>query len=125
MGYPYGWYDEGNNLPIIRIGHLSSPFKIPFQNNPFMLGDVETHPGMSGGPVFIMLKDYTTLENGGRITNMGASKTILAGIHSGQPRWDLIDHTTGELTESVRHSLVIIWFSDVILEIISDPKPVA
>jgi len=28
MGYPHGWYDSKHNLPITRIGHLSSPFGV-------------------------------------------------------------------------------------------------
>lgn len=91
MGYPYGWYDTHNNLPVARVGHLSSPFKVPFQGRPILLGDVETHRGMSGGPVFMKLQDYTTVEGINRTTHLGAQITILVGIHSGQPRWDLID----------------------------------
>ena len=107
MGYPHGWYDTVNNLPITRIGHLSSPFDINFQGQPIMLGDVETHPGMSGGPVFMLLKDYEMIEGNTRRKLLGASKLLLVGVHSGQPRWDLIDNATGEIRETVRHSLII------------------
>lgn len=119
MGYPFGWYDTVNNLPITRIGHLSSPFKVPFQGKPIMLGDVETHPGMSGGPVFMNLEDYVTIEGSKRTKNLGAHKVILVGIHSGQPRWDLVNAKTGQITKTIRHSLVHIWFSDLILEILN------
>ncbi len=84
-----------------------------------MLGDVETHRGMSGGPVYMELKDYTTQEGNNRTKHLGATKIILAGIHSGQPRWDLIDKKTGKISESISHSLIFIWFSDLILEIIT------
>ena len=118
MGYPYGWYDAFNNLPITRIGHLSSPFGVPFQGQPFMLGDVETHRGMSGSPVFMHLKDYVTMgENGSLTTNLGASKTLLLGVFSGQPRWDITEKKTGKITE-IPHSLSIIWFPNLIKEII-------
>lgn len=119
MGYPYGWFDRKINLPITRVGHLSSPFRIPFHGMPVMLGDVETHKGMSGGPVYMELKDYTTQEGNNRTKHLGATKIILAGIHSGQPRWDLIDKKTGKISESISHSLIFIWFSDLILEIIA------
>lgn len=121
MGYPYGWYDVANNLPVTRVGHLSSPFKIPFQGKPIMLGDVETHSGMSGGPVFMKLEDYVTIEGNQSIKHLGAHRLLLVGIHSGQPRWDLVDRTTGEVTDTIRHSLIHIWFSDLILEILDDP----
>jgi len=118
MGYPYGWYDQLNNLPITRIGHLSSPFDVDFNRQPIMLGDVETHKGMSGGPVFMWLKDYVTKNNNRKITHLGATKIILVGIHSGQPRWDLIDRDTGEIRETIRHNLVNIWNYRLIKEII-------
>jgi hypothetical protein len=83
MGYPYGWYDTLNNLPITMIGHLSSPFGVPFRGNPFMLGHIETHPEMSGSPVFIHLKDYVSFENNRLVTHLGASKFLLVGVFSG------------------------------------------
>lgn len=123
MGYPYGWYDTVNNLPITRIGHLSSPFKIPFQGKPIMLGDVETHKGMSGGPVFMKLEDYKTIKGKRVVKHLGAWKLLLVGIHSGQPRWALVDRTTGEVAgRDIRHSLIYIWFSDLILEILNNPS---
>ncbi|MCX6707113.1 MAG: serine protease [Candidatus Woesearchaeota archaeon] len=118
MGYPYGWYDRLNNLPISRIGHLSSPFDVDFNGQALMLGDVETHPGMSGGPVFIWLKDYTTKNGNNRTTHLGRTKIILAGVHSGQPRWDLIDSTTKTIKE-IRHSLINVWNYRLINEIFS------
>lgn len=122
MGYPFGWFDRINNLPITRIGHLSSPFMIPFNGNPIMLGDVETHKGMSGGPVFMELHSYMTSIDGKRSTHLGASKRILIGIHSGQPLW-IIDDKTKEIKEEVKHSLINIWFSSLIPEIIASHKP--
>ncbi len=117
MGYPYGWHDEVNNLPITRVGHLSSPFKIPFRGKPVMLGDIETHRGMSGGPVFMRLKDYIEKKDGKLIKRMGASRTILIGIFSGQPIWQLTNKETGARI-SIRHTLANIWFSDLILNIL-------
>jgi len=117
MGYPYGWHDALNNLPITRIGHLSSPFGVPFHGNPFMLGDVETHPGMSGSPVFMHLVDYVTVKEGKLTRHLGQSKIILLGVYSGQPRWETKDKKTNELI-TIPHSLSVIWFGDLIKEII-------
>ncbi|MCX6816130.1 MAG: hypothetical protein NT120_04745 [Candidatus Aenigmarchaeota archaeon] len=112
MGYPFGWYDNVNNLPITRIGHLSSPFKVPFQNKPFMLGDVQTHKGMSGGPVLMYLKDFVTIDaNGNRTMNIGASRTLLVGINSATVNWPIGN-------ETVLSGLIIIWFPELILEIL-------
>ncbi len=120
MGYPYGWHDSLHNLPITRIGHLSSPFGVPFNGNPFMLGDVETHEGMSGSPVFMHLDDYVTIEEGKpNKKNLGQSKTILIGVYSGKPLWEVIDKKTKKTTK-IPHSLSAIWFGDLIKEIIGE-----
>jgi len=119
MGYPYGWYDSLHNLPITRIGHLSSPFGVPFHGNPFMLGDVETHPGMSGSPVFMHITDYLALHDGKFKRHLGKSKIILLGVYSGQPKWEIKNKKTGELI-AIPHSLSVIWFGDLIKEIIRE-----
>lgn len=124
MGYPFGWYDSTFNLPITRIGHLSSPYGIPFNSQPYLLGDVETHKGMSGSPVIMYLKDYITRnDDGGLITNIGTSKIILLGIYSGQPNWQITDTITNDI-RSIPHSLSIIWFASLIREIITQQKEV-
>ena len=117
MGYPFGWYDKVNNLPITRVGHLSSPFKVPFMGKQVMLGDIETHNGMSGSPVFMKLEDYTEIEGDKSIKRMGATKIVLLGIHSGQPLWELVDKKSGKKMP-IRHTLANIWFADLILEIL-------
>jgi hypothetical protein len=110
MGYPRGWYDTVNNLPITRVGNLSSPFKVPFLGEPYMLGDVQTHEGMSGGPVFMDLQDYTVrLEDGKFVSYPGRRKFLLVGVNSGQPR---LPGYKG------RPNLIVIWFPEKILEII-------
>lgn len=121
MGYPFGWYDSVNNLPITRIGHLSSPFRVPFQNMPLMMGDVVTHEGMSGGPVFMILEDYTvegqfpmppipgrTNQQIGRMKMLGERKLLLIGVNSGQFAPIPFE----------RVNLISIWFPDVISQII-------
>lgn len=119
MGYPFGWHDKIHNLPIVRVGHLSSPFEVPYKELPIMLGDVETHPGMSGGPVFMELKDYTTFNGKKRSKHLGAKKMLLVGIHSGQPLWQLKDKRTGTIGKNIPHTLINIWFADIILDILS------
>jgi hypothetical protein len=84
-----------------------------------MLGDVETHPGMSGGPVFMELEDYTTFDGKKNIRNIGAKKTLLVGIHSGQPIWPIIDKRTGRRVGKIPHTLINIWFANIILDILS------
>lgn len=111
IGYPYGWYDTLNNLPVVRIGHLSSPFKVAFKGKPMMVGDVITHPGMSGGPVIMKINDYIErLPDGSTQMMLGHQRRILVGVNSGQYMADAVPDE--------RLNLISIWHSDVILQIL-------
>jgi hypothetical protein len=113
VGYPHGWYDDVYNFPIIRIGHLSSPFKFPFRGvQPTMIGDITTHEGMSGGPALLLLENPMTKNMEGQLSMERLGKRyILAGVYSahfGLPG-------TNECP-----NLVNIWFSELILEILDN-----
>lgn len=81
VGYPFGWYDDKFNFPIVRVGHLSSPFKIPFKGEPAMLGDAITHSGMSGSPVMMLFRDPITRDKKGNLIPQQGYKYLLAFIH--------------------------------------------
>ena len=52
VGYPYGFYDAINALPIWKTGTIASEPSIDFDGKPLLLVDVSAFPGMSGSPVF-------------------------------------------------------------------------
>ena len=52
VGYPYGYYDTTNALPIWKTGTIASEPTIDFDGKPLLLVDVSAFPGMSGSPVF-------------------------------------------------------------------------
>src|ERR1019366_6424012 len=52
VGYPYGYYDKTNALPVFKTGHVASEPWIEFEGKPLFLVDVAAFPGMSGAPVF-------------------------------------------------------------------------
>jgi len=45
LGYPLGFYDKINNLPIIRSATIASLYSVPFEGNPFILIDSRLHAG--------------------------------------------------------------------------------
>lgn len=47
IGYPYGFYDKKNSLPIWKTGSIASEPEIDFENKPLFLIDVSAFPGMS------------------------------------------------------------------------------
>jgi hypothetical protein len=51
LGYPYGFFDTRNFLPVWKTGHLATEPSVDFQGEPVFLVDVSAFPGMSGAPV--------------------------------------------------------------------------
>lgn len=51
LGYPYGFFDTRNFLPVWKTGHLATEPTVDFQGEPVFLADVSAFPGMSGAPV--------------------------------------------------------------------------
>lgn len=64
VGYPYGFYDQTNALPIWKTGSLASEPKIDFEDKPLLLVDVSAFPGMSGAPVFAVSHGMYETEDG-------------------------------------------------------------
>lgn len=57
VGYPYGYFDEVNNLPILRSGKIATIPKVDFNGLPQFLIDAQVYPGSSGSPVFVKLSN--------------------------------------------------------------------
>lgn len=57
IGYPLGFYDEENMLPIKRSGAIASLYGADFRERPRFLVDIITHKGCSGSPVFLEIGD--------------------------------------------------------------------
>lgn len=53
VGYPDSFYDEVNNLPLVRKGSLASMPNIDFGGKKQIVIDAQVFPGSSGSPVFV------------------------------------------------------------------------
>lgn len=63
IGYPYGYYDKKNWLPVWKTGNIASEPDIDFEGEPLFLVDVSAFPGMSGSPAFaIAYGAYESIE---------------------------------------------------------------
>ena len=56
VGYPSGFYDVVNRMPVLRTGHIASIPSLDFNGKPQVLIDAPVFPGSSGSPVFASLK---------------------------------------------------------------------
>jgi len=102
VGYPHGFYDEKNNLPITRAGALASVYGVPFRGNPYMLIDALLYPGDSGSPVVLKRSPWRQTDQG---TVHGMySGPFLVGVFSG--------------TVKGLPSLSAVWFASLIEEVI-------
>lgn len=78
LGYPKGFYDSSNNLPILRRGVTATPMFIDFNNKPQFLLDIPIYPGSSGSPIVIYNQSSYTNRSGS--TFAGAPRLRLLGI---------------------------------------------
>jgi len=63
IGYPYGYYDKKNWLPVWKTGSIASEPDVDFEEKPMFLVDISAFPGMSGSPAFaIAYGAYETIE---------------------------------------------------------------
>jgi len=54
VGYPYGYYDTKNSLPIWKTGSIASEPDVDFEGKKLIVLDISAFPGMSGSPVFAL-----------------------------------------------------------------------
>ena len=51
IGYPLGWKDRANKLPVWKAGHVASEPEEQFDSEPRILIDITGRLGLSGAPV--------------------------------------------------------------------------
>ena len=110
LGYPLGFYDKINNLPIIRSATIASLYSVPFEGNPFILIDSRLHAGSSGSPVLTTPDTLRLID--GELYAQTYRAPFLMGVFSGAvPKRDAVtdDHL----------GLGVVWLSRLIPEIIT------
>ena len=112
VGYPRGFYDVANNLPLLRRGVIASVPNVDFNGKGEIVIDAQIFPGSSGSPVFVaqgdkylllgIVSDAVTVGSELQIlpTNMprvGVEQVIGLGIVVKQRHvQELIDYTVRE-----------------------------
>ena len=61
VGYPTGFYDQANFLPILRTGTIASIPSVDFNGKSQILIDAQVFPGSSGSPVFVPVNGHYKL----------------------------------------------------------------
>lgn len=99
VGYPLGFHDQTNNLPVYRRASIASAYGVNFGGLPYFLIDANLHPGTSGSPV---VNSHHTL-----FKDAGCEEGYkLFGVHSAEHVVD--DDPLG---------LNVVWYADNLVAI--------
>ena len=120
VGYPYGFYDKKNALPIWKTGSVASEPKMDFDGKPLFLIDVSAFPGMSGSPVFAISYGMYETEEGN--TTVGGIRKFL-GIYAsmqmvGKEKYleEIVHGVRLGIVDSESLEIGHVWKADLILE---------
>jgi hypothetical protein len=114
VGYPCGYHDSKNNIPLIRRASLASFYPLPYEGNMYFLIDACLHEGTSGSPVLLKPRPMHLLrrdKSGAHRTAFDNPKKYLIGIHQGE--YDKYNNSL---------NLHIVWFAELIQQIIEARK---
>jgi len=124
IGYPYGYYDKKNQLPVWKTGSIASEPDVDFEGKPLFLVDISAFPGMSGSPAFAIASGaYETIESA---TTIGHIQKFL-GIYASMQMLKEEKYLEEIISESklgfvVNESLELahIWKASLIIKIIKE-----
>jgi S1-C subfamily serine protease len=107
LGYPYGFSDTVNRLPVWKTGHIATEPHVDFQGKPAFLVDVSAFPGMSGSPVLAVANGVYEIDP--EVYATGRVRRLL-GVFSAMPviRSDL----PGQADTSLE--LGIVWKAELV-----------
>lgn len=124
VGYPYGYFDTKNFLPIWKTGSIASEPGYDFQGKRLFVVDVSAFPGMSGSPVLAIGMGSYPGKNGGLVA--GDARQLLgvfASIETLQEK-KFVEEIAVEQAKKMgvitATSLELghVWKADIILEIV-------
>lgn len=108
VGYPLGFHDTLNGLPLVRKAIAASSFAHPFKGNPYFLTDARMHRGTSGSPVVIRTSPPHLNSE---------SAWSLVGIHSAA-----LDVSDRDPTQDERLGLNCTWYAWLLPEMIQSAR---
>ena len=125
LGYPYGFYDTVNRLPVWKTGHVASEPSVDFENKPVFIVDVSAFPGMSGSPVLAVANGIYESEDG--VMRSGRVLKLL-GIFSAMPvvKDSRVDPTAADPADrrpEVSLQLGYVWKAGLVADLARSYRP--
>lgn len=122
VGYPHGFYDQVNLFPIIKSGIIASKWGVGFKGQRFFLVDAKLFPNSSGSIVVSKPTDFVI--SGGQIYTSVNKRFAFLGVYSGE--YSMEENKNPKEpnnTNKISVNLGIVWYADVIEEIIEKGEP--
>jgi hypothetical protein len=107
VGFPLGFHDTLNHMPVVRQAIIASSFGLRFQGKGYFLTDARTHRGTSGAPV-VMRVDKPAAE-------LGDLPWMLLGVHSAR-----LDVGERDLEVDEALGLNCAWYADILMTLTKD-----
>jgi hypothetical protein len=124
-GYPRGFYDEVNLFPIVKCGTVASRWGANFQGKRCFLIDAKLFPGSSGS--IVLSKPADIVVKGGSVFSASEKQFAFLGIFSGEPFVEgrVFETENLTITERLGFNVGIVWYADLVEEIVNDGIPYA
>lgn len=107
VGFPLGFHDSLNHMPVVRHAIIASSFGLRFQGQGYFLTDARTHRGSSGAPV-VMRIDAPEPEH-------GDLPWMLLGVHSSR-----LDVGERDVEADEALGLNCAWYADILMTLTAD-----
>jgi len=123
VGYPYGFFDKKNWLPIWKTGTIATEPSYDFEGKPLMLIDISAFPGMSGSPAFAIANGaYQTVDGPTTVGQVRMFLGIYASMQMVTEAKYLEELTQKDSGEGIKISSSLelghIWKADLIVNMI-------
>ncbi|HHT7414867.1 TPA: S1 family peptidase [Raoultella ornithinolytica] len=129
IGYPHGYRDSVNNLPIWKTGSLASESEYDFDGKKVIVVDISAYPGMSGAPAFYVSHNGYTSKNGDIFMGGGMAVHFL-GVYASMQMLNsdlYLEQVVSTSGYKVSHSeslqLGHVWKSALLKEIVDSFEP--
>lgn len=123
VGYPYGYYDKKNSLPIWKTGSIASEPDVDFDGKKLIVLDISAFPGMSGAPVFARVQGIYETEEGaiktGRINKFLGVYASMQMLNKNKYLEQLINQTNVGIKDQESLQLGHVWKASLIFEVIN------
>lgn len=124
IGYPHGYHDQTNYLPIWKTGSIASEIEIDFDGKKLIVVDISAFPGMSGSPAFYVTHSGYLTKDGNMIMEIGM-KIHFLGVYASMQMLNsdlYLEQVTNNSNFKVSHSeslqLGHVWKAELLEEIV-------